>query len=321
MSLARAFTTRRRSKGSVDLGDGSRLGRSNTLHKPSSQQPLRSKISSPVELVHTTNMLSYNAPDINPRRPSRSESTGTKTSEDGFDRPFTAELTPPTSPETDPPHLSRPQANHLSSYFMAPGAALTSCPPDAPAIPKRSPSHTKKNSIDALARKQSQSRMSRDSGHSNPGLTFSRSSSTSTRASSTSNSSAPMTSKESPPPIPQYQPTTIYHPINYGEPLVQPPPPQAQQQKQFQPQLVTVGPTQKDASPFGSELAQVTELAEEIGGKGRLDVIYEDEQYLRARGLATMSADEYLDEIHSLMASFWPQPQPDFPAQSAPLWI
>jgi hypothetical protein len=73
------------------------------------------------------------------------------------------------------------------------------------------------------------------------------------------------------------------------------------------------------ASPFGQELAQVTELAEDFGATSRLDVIYEDEQYLRTRGLAQMSADDYLNEIHEVMATFFPEHQQAVP--STPMWI
>lgn len=71
--------------------------------------------------------------------------------------------------------------------------------------------------------------------------------------------------------------------------------------------------------PFGQELAQVTELAEEFSAKGRLDVIYEDEQYLKARGLAKMSPDDYLNEIHSVMSQFFPETVSPRPV--ATVWI
>lgn len=289
MSLSRAFTTRRANKGSTDLGDS--VKRSNTLHKTPSQ-PFRHKISAPVQLVHTTNMLSYNAPDIHPKRPSRSDSAATRSTIDEFDAATaqTAESTPPTSPDGEGEYCP-PRDNHLSSYFVAPGTAVMhGSSPDAPAIPKRSPSHTKKNSIDALARKRSMSRVSQGSEQSNPGLTFSRSSSTSTRASTTSQTSTPHTSKLAPPPIP-HQATTA--------------PP------------VSHTPSKASSSPFGHELAQVTELAEEFSAKGRLEVIHEDEQYLRTRGLVQMTADDYLNEVHELMATFWPQTNVD----QEPLWI
>ncbi|KAL6869812.1 hypothetical protein ACO1O0_001143 [Amphichorda felina] len=295
MSLSRAFTTRR-VKGNNDLGDSAKVPhRSNTLHKPSSQQPLRHKISAPVQLVHTTNMLSYNAPDIVPPRPSRTNLATAKTTSDESDSMRTNESTPPTSPD-DEPHdeLRIPQPNHLSTYFMAPGSTIAGPPADAPAIPKRSPSHTKKISYDIMGRKGSVSRMSKESDQSNHSLTFSRSSSTSTTASSTAPTTAPYTVKRAP-PMPQSVPKMA-------------PIPQSQRP-----------PAKVDTNPFGAELAQVTELAEEFSNKGRLDVVDEDEQYLRSRGLSKLSADDYLNDVHALMATFWPQPTHSKPA--TPLWI
>lgn len=49
-----------------------------------------------------------------------------------------------------------------------------------------------------------------------------------------------------------------------------------------------------DLHPFGAELAQVDELAEEIGGR---DVIDQDEHYLVGRGLHQWTADDYMNDI------------------------
>lgn len=308
MSLARNFTTRR-AKPSTDLGDG--MKRSNTLHKAASQTPLRHKISAPVELVHTTNMLSYNAPDL-PRWPKRSDSVSNRprtNSDASGSASVSGTSTPPTSPETEAHEPGFTQKNHLSSYFMVPPNPNAVNP--APAIPKRSPSHTKKTSIDALARKQSVTRMSKESERSDsskPSLSFSRSSSVSTRTSSTSHSSGAHFSKLQVPPVPPPAPPLdlpIQHPTSHPAtrldlPIQHPPP----------------KPT---SHPFGHELAQVTELAEEFSAKGRLDIIYEDEQYLMARGLAKMSADDYLNEIHSVMSQFFPETTSPRPV--ATVWI
>jgi len=280
MSLARAFTTRRANKGSADLGDS--VKRSHTLHRTPSQRALRNNISAPLELVHTTNMLAYNAPDIYPRQPSRTNSNATSSTIDESDAATsnTTTSTAPSSPGGENEYSPGPKPNHLSSYFVAPGTAVVhGIPADAPAIPKRSPSHTKKNSMDALARKQSLSRLSENS---NPSLSFSRSSSTSTRVSATSHSSGPHQMSQAPPMPPQ----------QYS--------------------------AKADASPFGQELAQVTELAEDFSA-GRLDVIYEDEQYIRTRGLAQMSADDYLNDVHEVMATFFPDSQQRVPV--TPMWI
>lgn len=346
MSLSRAFTTRRANKGSTDLGSEGGIKmpfRSNTVHKAASHQAMRHKISAPMELVHTTNMLSYNAPDV-PRNglpsglpgpapvpvrtnsaagkvPSRSNTVSTRstTNTDAGDWSSasdhagsdTAASSPPTSPDSERADTVEP--NHLSCYFMAPGTKLATgvatppMPSDAPAIPKRSPSHTKKQSIDAIARKRSISHMSKASEHSNHSQhsspVFSRPSSTSTRASSASHASShhqtllKQQQQVPPPPVPQ--------PLAASRPAA--------------PSVDTLG-------PFGQELAQVSELAEEFAASSRpnglgLEVIYEDEQYMKSRGLVQRSVDDYLDDIHNLMATFWPSDNRNHPTTSAPMWI
>ncbi|OAQ72349.1 hypothetical protein VFPPC_12758 [Pochonia chlamydosporia 170] len=284
MSLSRAFTTRRL-RGGSDLADSAKMPqRSNTTKIPYN---IRDKISAPVQLIHTTNMLSYNAPDI--PRPSRSNSTTSKSASD-TESQSTADSTPPTSPDVS----SSPEPNHLSCYFKTAGSTTTTSPVEAepPVIPKRSPSHTKKNSYDAIARHRSVSRMSRDSDNSvstKAGQTFSRSPSTSTRASSASHASSPLSQKQANPP---------------------PPPAASTGLSQLQ---------NKESHPFGQELAQVTELAEEYSTNNRLDTIDEEQQYLDNRGLKKFSPDDYLSAIHGLSAMFFPER--NHATSAAPLWI
>jgi hypothetical protein len=313
MSLARAFTTRK-GRMSNDLGD-SKMPQRSITHKGSAPQSLRTKISGPVQLVHTTNMLSYNAPDL--PRSGRSNSVTAKSDFDS-DALSAGDSTPPTSPEASPAdECPSPQPNHLSSYFIAPGkpVARDLQPESAPAIPKRSPSHTKKNSYDALARQRSVSQMSRDSDRTvstKRSITFSRSSSTSTRASSTSHVSAQhshLSGKETPPPIPAVTPLSS---------------PQLQQGPL--PRLIP-----EIAHPFGAELAQVTELAEEYSNaKNALYVIDEDEQYLQSHGLMKLSVDDYMNDVQELFSLFFQQPPKRMPKLSqqqpvavpaGPMWI
>ncbi|RCI15402.1 hypothetical protein L249_6775 [Ophiocordyceps polyrhachis-furcata BCC 54312] len=246
MSLSRAFTTRRLRLSTADGGQTPR--RSHSM--------LRHKISAPIELIHTTNMLSYNAPDI-----PRTSSLDTDSQES----------TPPTSPEVGS-GSSSPHPNHLTLYFESPAKSMAVVEEEKPPqIPRRSPSHTKKNSFDAIARSRSASRLSSHSDLSfstKAGQSFSRSSSTSTRASSISQVSATK-QQASPPPAAATTTTT-------------------------------------DGHPFGQELAKVKELAEEFSVDSRLPVIDEEQQYLDARGLIKLSADEYLGAIHSLASAFFP---------------
>lgn len=70
--------------------------------------------------------------------------------------------------------------------------------------------------------------------------------------------------------------------------------------------------------PFGQELAKVSELAEELGVKDKLQDFDDEEGQLIAKGLRKFKAEDYLAEIHELLSSFLvPEPMP--PQQ--PVWI
>ncbi|KAJ4174033.1 hypothetical protein NW754_013023 [Fusarium falciforme] len=302
MSLSRAFTTRKNKlSGHHDLADMTKSPqRSNSARDRHHLPILRHKISGPIQLIHTTNMLSYNAPDI----PQALRSKSSLRSEDSnSEAPSTAESTPPTSPDVSPVEdCPGPEPNHLSTYFMVsdnkPVVALPKIA-EAPAIPKRSPSHTKQNSYEAIARQRSVSRMSKDSEHSvstKASFTFSRSSSTSTRASSASYASAGQTQKPAAKPTPA--------------PVAAPAPPPSFQQRT----------PLKDSHPFGQELAQVTELAEEYSAKtSNSKDEEEDLKYIRSNGLHKFSAEDYLGDVQSLLSSFFPEVSHAKP--TTPLWI
>ncbi|KAI8274528.1 hypothetical protein K4K59_010472 [Colletotrichum sp. SAR11_240] len=292
-SLSRAFTTRR-VKQSIDLSDAARgKERSNNFisRSKTTKASSRAKISAPMELVHTTNMLSYNAPDIRPRTTSSSNSS-TKSSEEDSEGAHTAASSPPTSPDVAPhERSSSPEPNHLSCYFVAPNHAVNPATiPEVPKIPRRAPSHTKQASFDAMARQRSMSSLSKASDKTvstKASMTFSsRASSGSSAASTMSHNSvvaAPKTPKTPVPPMPS---PAFHH---------------QQQQKQQQQQPRQEKPV--ESHPFGRELAQVTEIAEEFGIKDR--VMDEEERVLKAQGLCKFAAEEYLSEVQSLFNSFF----------------
>jgi len=125
----------------------------------------RSNISGPVQLISTTNMLAYNAPDIHS---SNSSSASSLRSGDDFDavspHSYSSSI---TTPDVSP-HESYPVDANPTSYFPQRTATLTSHPRssttssssnDAPMVPQRALSHTKR-SHQELARKRSQHRMS-----------------------------------------------------------------------------------------------------------------------------------------------------------------
>ncbi|KAG5942229.1 hypothetical protein E4U53_007281 [Claviceps sorghi] len=293
MALSRAFTTRRL-RGNSDAAELGKMPQRSQTFKAS--QDIRTKISAPIQLLHTTNMLSYNAPDI--PRPVRSNSTNSNKSLSDADTRSAVESTPPSSPDVD--LASGP--NHLSCYFKNSGSPRMGAMPsdtEAPAIPRRSPSHTKQNSYDAIARQRSLSRTSGESDQSSfmrGGQSFSRSSSsaTSTRASSASHTSIPFSQKAASaapvPPVPSIPRSTS---------------PQNQV---------------REMHPFGHELAQVTELAEEYTPNTRLNVIEEEEQYIFSHGLQKFSPDDYMSAVQSISAMFFPERRHVAPAPP-PLWI
>lgn len=239
MSLARAFTTKRTKRPEVS---DSALGRSLTT-RSYPKGSIRNKISGPVELISTTNMLSYDAPDLFPAS-TRSSSSG-----DDSDSAGTINSTPPTSPEGSSMGGSSPcspEPNHLSCYF---GASATEG--DAPIIPKRALSHTKK-SHEIVHRQRSISRMS--SPH---------------NSISASRNSGNM----------------------FGGSLE----------------------NAAEPHPFGAELAQVSELAEEFGGS----MLDDEEQELLSQGLYKFGADDYMNEIAGLFSAFIGESRQTV----APMWI
>ena len=302
MSLSRAFTTRKAKN--AEMGDSPVPHRSNSARDRHHGPVLRHQISGPIQLVHTTNMLSYNAPDIpSPHASLRNKSSLRSVGEDS-EAPSTTESTPPTSPDVSPVEdFSGPMPNHLSTYFSVsdkPHVMPPAMPKivEAPAIPKRSPSHTKQNSYDAIARQRSVSQRSRDSENSvstKASYTFSRSSSTSTRASSASYASAGLNQKAPPMPVPAV-PTSV------------PAPPPSFQQRAL-----------KDSHPFGHELAQVTELAEEYSAKPLSKEEEEDNRYMKSRGLNKHSTEDYLSDVQNLLLSFFPEVSHAKPI--TPQWI
>ena len=142
MELARALTNRRKQ---VD-GSSAMPNRATSL-KSSHGTIKRSAISSPLQLISTTNNLAYNAPNI---YSSSDESDASMT--------FSASSRA-TTPESGAP--SPVEHNHLSTYFSAARNVPTRQSKDSidnepPQIPRRVPSHTKK-SHQAVARKRAES--------------------------------------------------------------------------------------------------------------------------------------------------------------------
>ncbi|KAI9758407.1 MAG: hypothetical protein M1815_002155 [Lichina confinis] len=230
MAIGRAFTSKR---ARADHGP-SAPQRSASARTQQVKPLLRSQISAPVQLLSTTNMLSFNAPDIHDASPS---SVGSTDDSDGFNA---LPHSPATSVEPSPvdSRPTSPDSKHLSTHFqLGPlrsvnessrhdSASLS----EGPAIPQRAPSHTKATHS-ALARKRSQRRVS----------------------------------------PPNIMPTS-------------------------RDVIDSVAP----AHPFGKELQQVNEVAEEYGVRRSL-LEEEEERLLREQGLSKFGAHDYISEIESLL--------------------
>lgn len=278
MSLARALTRRTKR---TEVPSSSPPARSQSVKNPTMQID-RSKISLPVALVSTTNMLSYNAPDIaNSNMRHVSSSTASTDSADDSDHSASTTrsrastvgsrdttLTDASSVESSP---TSPAPNHLSGYFSSSGKQLRKSASTTslqqvkeevvepiPAIPQRAVSHSKR-AHERLAAKRSLSNIG------------SRGSLGSLRNSREQRSSVDMFS------------STIT----------------------------------EEAHPFGRELEQLNEIVEEFGGVIRDAEAEADLSVMRSKNLAAFCASEYLSEIQPLFNSRF-----GFPQQPPPMaWI
>ncbi|KAH0539120.1 hypothetical protein FGG08_004358 [Glutinoglossum americanum] len=151
MDIARAFTGRRNKY--VDSTPTPALPpRASVSTKRTSNTPIsRRKISAPIALISTTNMLSYNAPNI------RSSSSLSSASDSDHSPSHSASA----SVSLDSPPRSPVGPNHLSIYFPPSGrldSTTTHQPEDVPPVPQRALSHTRQSHM--LAHRRSQKRAS-----------------------------------------------------------------------------------------------------------------------------------------------------------------
>ncbi|KAI0143625.1 hypothetical protein GGR57DRAFT_344375 [Xylariaceae sp. FL1272] len=283
MSLARALTTRRNKQSFADMH--SVPHRSNTTTKSHAHiASIRNKISSPMELTHTTNMLAYNAPDLYPKPASSPSRTSSSDDDAASESPSTTLSSPPTSPDmpAEESLSGSPEPNHLSCYFTAP-TQKSQAPPkmqEAPTIPQRSPSHTKKASLDNMANKYARlSNQSSKTVSTQASFSLTRSPSNSTTATSMTSGSYAQKS-----PLPMTSTTSDVTPLS---------PPRFRR------------PTTAESHPFGQELAKVSELAEELGVKDKLQDAEDEAQQLIAQGLYRFTPQDYLSEIQGLYSTFF----------------
>lgn len=264
MSLARAFTVRRNKN--VESSPAPYIGRAASQRSPNAKPVTRNEISLPVALISTTNMLSYEAPNIagtrrvpNTDRISSSSISflSDASSGDESDRSSTSahsNETAATSVDGSAPNS--PEQNHLSCYFKpsvktstavstrSSQSTFASSRPsiDSPQLPQRAPSHTKK--AHALSHKRSVQRMGAQPIHERQ----------------ISRSSVDMFSNKE-----------------------------------------NIAPA--SSHPFGKELEQLHEVAEEFGSAVRNAEADEDRDILLSRGLAQFCASDYMNEIESMYST------------------
>lgn len=268
MSLARAVTKRIK-RSEVPTSSPTR---SQSVKNPTTQID-RSKISLPVALVSTTNMLSYNAPDIATMRHVSSSTASTHSSADDSDHSVSTArsrasshgsrdttLTDASSVESSP---ISPAPNHLSGYFPVAGKQLRKSVSTTslhqvkeepvepiPAIPLRAISHSKR-AHERLAAKRCLQNVN------------SRGSLTSLRRSREQRSSVDM----------------------------------------FSPTIA------EETHPFGRELEQLNEIVEEFGGVIRDAETEADMTIMRSKNLAAFCAADYLAEIRPFLNNRFGIPQ------------
>lgn len=286
MSLARAMTKRIR-RTEVPKEPTSSPTRSQSVKMPNMHID-RSKISLPVALVSTTNMLSYNAPDIATMRHASSSASLSNSSADDSDHSVSTRsrassnssrdttLTDASSVESSP---TSPAPNHLSGYFPPAGKQLRKSASTTslqqvkeevveavPAIPQRALSHSK-HAHERLAHTRSLQNINH------------------TRGSMTSHGSmgSLRNSREQRSSVDMFKGTI----------------------------------EEEEAHPFGRELEQLNEIVEEFGGVVRDAETEADLTVMRLKNLAAFCAADYLAEIRPLFAS-----RLGVPHQAAPMaWI
>lgn len=286
-SIARAFTMRRK-KSDPPKNDSIPSLPSRAASMRFSEKPIDiRKISSPVQLLSTTNMLTYNAPDVSviqaQRKASTSVSSGSsaRTSTDESDASSISNrsrTTDVSSIGSNSP-TSSPQSDKKSSYFDNTPAgqgsstlrrsvstfeirdsqkselleALASS--ETPAIPQRAPSHSKK-AHEILARKRSVHGMSR------------------------TNSMSSISSKDR-----EVRRTSMDFFNGKANDS-------------------TSTPVQAP-HPFGKELEQLEEVAEEFNGAINDVERANDLRAMKQRGLVKFCADDYLSEIEPLFGGLF----------------
>lgn len=307
------------------------ISRAFSMRKPE-KTPLRPEISLPIELLSATNPLAFNAPDIHPQSnpgsaasplqqlaasPSSSSlrsdnSVPGLSSASSLASPIVSGVSTPVNEV--PEHEFQTLQNRLTSLpeveddteSKAQSVQEDVIAIEAPVIPKRAPSHTKKTH-QALARQRSVSRMRSASASTDASVPSLAGDNASRKSSASSNHHLSVQSTKD-------QPIVCRTSVDMFSARTH---------------LSTAGAIASD-HPFGAELAELTEVAEEFSGSSPVEAVEqipapikrsksskklmveptvwdEENEYLAKHGLRTFSAEEYMAEIGSPFTSSFPE--------------
>lgn len=314
--ISRSLTTRRAKKPEKVATAPSRAF---SMKKSSNPSINRVQISGPVNLISTTNMLSYNAPDIPGLRQASAESHSTSHSEES-DRSSTSSgsrgvSTDASSVDSLP---TSPEINHLTGFFdsakkAAPERSHTprshSKSSSRPSMEQVNRSLESKRSMDNMQSKRSlDSKRSFDIGSTKRTLETKRSMD-SIRAAHESSRKA----QETIPSVPQRarSHSKEAHEVmarkrsirNMGPPNSLHSRSSSLQEQRSSVDMFKSGGGVEPNHPFGRELEQLNEVVEELGGVIRDVEMDEDTRYMLEKGLQKFCASDYLAEIAPYMAT------------------
>lgn len=332
--ISRSLTTRRAKKPEKVNTAPSR----SFSMKKSSNTINRIQISGPVNLISTTNMLSYNAPDIAGTRQVSAESHSTSHSEES-DRSSTSSGSRgvstdassvdslPTSPETNPStgfFDSRSSKERSHTPRSASSSTWNSKPPSArPSMEQVARPLESKRSMDNL-----QSKRSQDLGQAKRTLESKRSMD-SIRAAQEAGRRA----QESIPDVPQRarSHSKEAHEVmarkrsirNMGPPSSLHSRGSSLQEQRSSVDMFNInsGGSVEPPHPFGRELEQLNEVVEELGGVIRDVEMDEDSKFMLRKGLQKFCAADYLAEIAPYKAAAYERRPAVPPPTLSTTWI
>ena len=285
MAFSRAFSTKKQPE--IEISAPTYIGRA--ASQRGGRPVVRAKISSPTALLSTSNAQVHNAHTIDGRAPieirhvssgSSSDSNNDSDTSGGSVHSYETDATSvdnsPIGPEPEPNHLSayfKPAVDtHTHSHSHSRAASHTSSARpsfdtrpsfDAPRIPQRAPSHSKR-AHEGLHRKRSIQRMLSPPPSRGREMNNTRS--------STEIFGVPSPVKSS----------------------------------------FVEAPKECSPGPFANELAQLDEVAEELGQVVKSAERDADSLYMERRGLARYSANDYMWEIQGLIHDMFRDEQPEF---------